>query len=696
MSISDVGVRLSVKDRAKFTREMDHAEDDIRGLGGAAEGTESRAGAAFSRMSVVGVAAVAAVGAAVTKFTSDSISAFSDFERQTNEVFTLLPGISATAMGEMRDDVRQFSVDTGTATEEVVPALYQALSAGVPKDNVFAFLETAHQAALGGVTDIETATKALTGTVNAYGADVLSTEQASDMMFTAVAQGVTTFEELSASLSQVTPIAAANEVAFGDLSAAVATMTKQGTPTAQAVTGIRGALVELSDAGSQVGGAFEEVAGKSFKDFMSTGGSLAEALEVVGGVAVEAGVSADQLFGSVDAGTAVLQLTGSQMEGFKSNIDAMANSAGATAAAYETMDTGMGRVMDRVKARWEDVQLAVGERLAPVLMAAGERLSQLWSEHGQPFFAAMTDAWPGVSDAIATFWGYAEPVFGFLGDTLGWLWNNILTPLWNFWTTQVMPDLAASIQQYGPSIIAVIATIGDHISDVWNNVLTPAWNFWVNTAWPQIQAGVEVASIGVTAAIDAIGSVMARITEGAAIFREAFLGVWTQVQAGAEVASTAVVGAIDGIGSVMSRITRGSERFRDAFLDVWQRIVDGVAVAWEFINETMGKVEGVFDRAGRGVDRVAGWIPGIGGGSVAETMAPSTRAPLAIPTASFATAGTAQVTQVTTTDMRTNPTNVHLTVHAVDADSFRRVLQTNRRELAEEVAIAVGRDRVTA
>ena len=83
----------------------------------------------------------------------------------------------------------------------MIPALYQAISAGVPADNVFTFLSTAAETGIGGCTDLETAVDALSSVTNAYGLENLSTAQAADTLFTGVKMGKTTIEELSANLS---------------------------------------------------------------------------------------------------------------------------------------------------------------------------------------------------------------------------------------------------------------------------------------------------------------------------------------------------------------------------------------------------------------------------------------------------------------------------------------------------------------
>lgn len=118
-----------------------------------------------------------------------SLEAFAAFEGGMNEVFTLLPGISGEAMDKMEGQLKDFSKEFGVITDEAIPALYQALSAGVPQDNVFDFLETAQKAARGGVTGLETAVDGISSVINAYGTDILGAGEASDLMFTAVRLG---------------------------------------------------------------------------------------------------------------------------------------------------------------------------------------------------------------------------------------------------------------------------------------------------------------------------------------------------------------------------------------------------------------------------------------------------------------------------------------------------------------------------
>lgn len=357
---------------------------DTEGFGAALErGVEKEGGPASKRagdkLAKIAAGAFAAGAALIGK----SVMDFGGFEKQMNEVFTLLPGISGDAMAEMTDQVKTFATDFGVLPTEVVPALYQSLSAGVPADNVFAFIETAQKLAKGGVTDLTTAVDGLSSVVNAYGADVLPAAEASDLMFTTVKLGKTTIDELSAALFQVTPTAAGLGIEFGNVTAALAAMTLQGVPTSVATTQLRQLFVELSKEGSAAAGTFEELSGKSFRDFIAGGGNVQEALQIMEKGAADTGRSISDMFGSVEAGSAALALTGGGTEAFSTALAGMDESAGATDAAFAQMNKGLGATLDKLKAKFSVALLNIGEQIAPTVGKVGEALGLLLELFGK-------------------------------------------------------------------------------------------------------------------------------------------------------------------------------------------------------------------------------------------------------------------------------------------------------------------------
>lgn len=327
--------------------------------------TQSSAGnmAKFLGGAVVGAATAA--GAALVGIGVAATSSFISFQDKMNEVFTLLPGISQQGMDEMTAQVKAFAKEYGVLPEQVVPALYQAISAGVPADNVFSFLATSVKAAKGGVTELETAVDGISSVVNAYHSETLDATKASDLMFTAVKLGKTDFGQLAGSLFNVIPTAASLGVEFGNITAALAAMTAQGTPTSVATTQLRQLLVELSQDGSKASKTFVEMAGQSFVDFIASGKNVQDALILMEGAAQKSDKRLSDLFSSVEAGNAALALTGSGAKTFSDDLAAMDNAAGATDTAFGTMQTGIQASIDKLRAGWAAGLLDLGEKASP-------------------------------------------------------------------------------------------------------------------------------------------------------------------------------------------------------------------------------------------------------------------------------------------------------------------------------------------
>lgn len=345
-----------------------------------AQGDLNQLASSGSKLTTIATGAVVAGGAAAaafaTKFVADSVREFGNFEKGMREVFTLLPNLSGDAREKMTRDTRVLASEMGRLPDEVVPALYQAISAGVPQENVFEFLKTANEAARGGVTDLETAVDGLSSVVNAYGSDVLSVGEASDAMFTAVKLGKTNFEELSRYLFNVVPTASAVGLEFTNITAALAAMTAQGTPTSVATTQLRQVLVELNQEGSKASKIFNEVAGMSFAEFIANGGNLNEALQLMEQYAADTDVTVNNLFSSVEAGNGALALTGKGADTFSRNLQEMEQAAGATGAAAEEMSESGTMAIEEMNAAWANLKLVVGQEVAPVVTAAARGMTE--------------------------------------------------------------------------------------------------------------------------------------------------------------------------------------------------------------------------------------------------------------------------------------------------------------------------------
>jgi len=216
-------------------------------------------------------------------------------------------------------------------------AYYQIISAGAKSaSDATNTLTSANKLAVGGVTDITTASDGLTSVLNAYGDKVEGATAVSDAMFVSMKAGKTTIAELSAGIGKVAPLASQAGVDFDELLSAVSALTKGGISTTESMTGLRAIMASVvkptKDAENQA-----KALGIEFNSAGLESKGLAGFLE---DVRIKTGGNTDamaKLFGGVEALVPVLALTGGASISFSDTLEEMKNKAGATDEAFEKM-----------------------------------------------------------------------------------------------------------------------------------------------------------------------------------------------------------------------------------------------------------------------------------------------------------------------------------------------------------------------
>ena len=261
---------------------------------------------------------------AATAFAQAAKSSY-DFEKEFRKNMLEVATIST----QVTDDMTGFMNQVMSITQEIpikapeaAKALYSIVSAGHDGADGMKILEVSAKAAVGGLTETETAADAVTTILNAYKMSAEEAGTVSDQLFTTVRLGKTTFGELGASIAQVAPIAAAYGISIDQVLGAVASLTKQGTPTSQAMTQIRAAIQgtagELGDAAFQ---------GRTFQ----------EALQLINEKAGGSASKMKEMLGTDEGLAATLALTGKNARSAASDLGELQNSLGATEAAFEKM-----------------------------------------------------------------------------------------------------------------------------------------------------------------------------------------------------------------------------------------------------------------------------------------------------------------------------------------------------------------------
>ena len=106
-------------------------------------------------------------------------------------------------------------------------------------------LRVSAEASVAGYTSVTTAVDGLTTVTNAWKESQISTQQASDVLFSAVNVGKATFEEIASQIGLVAPLAAAAGVRFQEVAAAAAVLSNQGIKTSSIFEGMRSAILNI-------------------------------------------------------------------------------------------------------------------------------------------------------------------------------------------------------------------------------------------------------------------------------------------------------------------------------------------------------------------------------------------------------------------------------------------------------------------
>lgn len=356
----------SVSDAAKDVG--DSASDIGDSIGdGFEEGTDQASTA-------IDALAQALVAAGVTASVKAIKDALMDCTQESTEFKTAMAKVGTIAdetqepLGDMRNEILALSGETGKSVEELAEAAYQAISASVATESAVNFASKANKLAVGGFSDTTTAVDILTTAINAYGMSADDAAKISDVLITTQNLGKTSVAQLGASMGMVIPLAAAYNMDLEDLSASYALLTANGTQTAQATTYVKAALNELGSTSSVVGSTLKKKTGKTFAELMAEGNSLGDVLQVLADSVDGDTTAFNNMWASSEAGVGMLSILNSGTSKYNSLVQAMEGSTGAATTAFEKMSETGEFAQQRFQNATENLKIAIGDELAPVLM----------------------------------------------------------------------------------------------------------------------------------------------------------------------------------------------------------------------------------------------------------------------------------------------------------------------------------------
>jgi len=287
-----------------------------------------------------------------------SSNVFATFETQMAAVSTMLTEPDKH-MEEFGATVRAMSIRFGESTESLSKGLYDILSASVAAESALGVLNVSAKAATAGLSTTGVAADAITTILNSYKMSAYQAGSVSDWLFTVVKRGKTTFGELAPAIGNVATIASSAHVPLNEVGAALATMTRNGVKTDNAVTSLNAIISSFLQPTEEAAQA-----AKALGFEMST-----TTLQIEGLVGVFDKIknlppdAIGKLFPNIRALKGVLPAL-SNMDGFLEDIAAMANSAGNTDEAFLKMASTSGQAFKSLKMAVIDLGVSIGKAIA--------------------------------------------------------------------------------------------------------------------------------------------------------------------------------------------------------------------------------------------------------------------------------------------------------------------------------------------
>lgn len=295
---------------------------------------------------------------------------FSDAMKATNT----MAGKGAEDFAELKRQVTDLAGSVPVARDTLAQGLYQVISNGVPEDNWITFLEKSARSAVGGIADLNSVVGVTSTVIKNYGLSWDEAGAIQDKIQLTAKNGVTSFEQLAATLPRVTGVAATLGVSIDELMASFATLTGVSGNTAEVSTqlaAVLNALVkpssEATKMAQQMGIEFDAAAVKAAGGFSQFLTNLEQSVQQY---AASSGMLAEEIYGklfsSAESLRAIIPLQGELSEKFQSNISAMQESAGTMDAAFADMSRTGASAMQRLKNEFSAFGDAVNSVVAPI------------------------------------------------------------------------------------------------------------------------------------------------------------------------------------------------------------------------------------------------------------------------------------------------------------------------------------------
>lgn len=407
-----LGLRREMDSLAASSAKVERGIDrDTRAVDRWGRGAHAGSGAARGLVRSLAFTSSAFLGGAgLTYAIRSAVGASLEFERAMRNANSIAK-LSEADLASLSDRVLDLAGPVAQAPKTLAAGLYDLESSGFSASESITILEASAIAATAGLTDTATSTKAIAAALNAYHLEADDARRVSDILFTTVDKGVLTFAELAQNMGDLVPAAAPLGVSLEEVGAAVATLTLQGVPAAEAATRVKNSLILLAKPSADLTKLFADQGYESGEAAVQ-GLGYAGVLELISQKTGGSVTATSKLAPEIRALLGVVGLTGKNLPTYLANLDAMEKSqegAGRTSAVLaEQMKSGSLQ-LQRLDANAESLKIQLAAGLGPSINSTADGIST-WLEKDENIERIQRDVNEVVREGTEVVEGLADGI----------------------------------------------------------------------------------------------------------------------------------------------------------------------------------------------------------------------------------------------------------------------------------------------
>ena len=469
-------------------KDLDKAIREIEKMRAQTQTFSDKFAAMGKKMQEVG-ASVSKIGGNLTKTVTlpivgigaAAVATAVEFESSMAKI-TGLVGIAADEVKQMESSVLDLAGATAKAPQELADALFVITSAGLRGADAMDALEFAAKAGAAGLGETNDIARALAGSMNAYGSEVVDAARATDVIVATARAGNFETSQFAGALGRVLPFAKQAGSSIEDLGGAVALLTRTNGDAAQSVTQVQAlfrAFVVPTQEAKKILGELGLSAG-DLRDAISKDG-LPAALQMLdkalGGNREQLG----RLLGSSEAASAAFQILDADAAALDATFGDVNRAAGITDEAFGVVAGTTQFQLNQALTQLKATLIEIGAIVVPFVTQFAERFESLAST-----FRNLTPAQQQMIVQFAAIAAAIGPVLLIVGKLISTV--GMIIAVFNPLTLKIA------------AVIAVVALLAAGFAYLWNNSET--LRNTVTTAFENIRAVIGSAITQIRQTLD--------------------------------------------------------------------------------------------------------------------------------------------------------------------------------------------------